>query len=526
MWTERVWLGRQEPDPPKRALRSRFFVTTPSKVNVSRFTQFKSSVLWPGRPLGAAVALVLAAGASWFAFNAVDASPQPAPAALSLPADALAPADNAFWALVGLASPPGANPATEGLREWQRLSGLIQNPDDAALKAAGTDPSTALASPAGAPYVCPSQLRCHEYWFRHAAALSAQLSRHELLLGRCTQIAQTAAFEEPAATVSAMSHWGPHLGGHLRCTRVLDARGFASAAQGDVADAAKWFGLASQLNRRVFSASRAQASQNVAANALVRHIEVLQYASRISAPMAKVVLPLLDALPSAAFETRRWLAGEAAFERSGVDRLLLECSRSSAPPPPEAGKPGAQEAAPIANECPRIGFLPNQSKADLDALWTGYFTEVRSTAVEEMESVSALPIVTQNAWERWSWRNTAFRKNLPQLRVAVLVDIATQADVDLTLTAARLSVAMKAAELPVDERARWMASQPLRGSYKERMRLDTTGERVLLRTWRSDMRALTRADIDHFALSEPSLAVPLPLPLPPLPPLGGKRATP
>jgi hypothetical protein len=428
------------------------------------FTPLWRRVLrWAGRIVLLLVVVVMA----WILSNAVDSPPVPRPPALQIPPPLVPDARNAYFALAGLRAPSGRSPAAAGLAQWRG-------------QATPAELKTVLAMPDGSPYYCDDEANCTAAWLADAPRLAEQLGPHAELGARCEALMVDFAFEErmPARTDSAGMSIGvaQHNSGLATCSRWFNAQATLAAARADDMAAARWVMLADRLNRGALAASRTLAGSNLAWSLARRTWQAAAVLAVAQPALATSLRPVVAPLPAEAGDAARWMVGEAAFGRTMILGMRADCLR-----------PRADHQASWIDQLlcrTGIGLLPQQTVADFDRHWLAAIDATRDglPAALDRPPIRVDPNAT---WlHEWAWRNT-FGHALTRVAASSYADyVARQIDVDLHRSAVALALAMVRERVPTDQRAAWLAAQPIDDLVRSRLTID--GDTLLARDWSAE----------------------------------------
>ncbi len=408
--------------------------------------------------------LLLVLALAWVASNAVDSPPVPRPPALQIPPPQVPDARNAFFALAGLRAPSGQQPAAAGLAQWRG-------------QATPAELKTLLAAPEGSPYHCEGGADCTAAWLADVPRLAAQLGPHAELGARCEALMVDFAFEErmPARADSAGMAIGvaQHTSGLPTCSRWFNAQAALAAARADAVAAARWLALADRLNRGALTGSRTLVGHTLAWSLSRRTWQAAAALAAAQPALATGLLPVTAPLPAEAGDATRWMVGEAAFGRSMIIGLRADCLR-----PRVDHQPSWFDRLWCRTG---IGLLPQQTVADLDRHWLAAIDATRDGLPAALDR-PPIRVDPDETWlDGWAWRNT-FGHALTRVAAASYADyVARQIDVDLHRRAVALALAMARDRVPADQRAAWLAAQPIDDLTRPRLTID--GDTLLARDW-------------------------------------------
>ncbi|MGM9487070.1 hypothetical protein [Ideonella sp. YS5] len=407
------------------------------------------------RGLVGVLAAVLALAAAWVASNLVDSAPTELPSVLRLPAPAVPDERNAFFVLVGVAAPPGADPSAWGREQWSA------NEDGARSSwQAVKQPFEGMLDCAEADLGCKAALE------RDSARLADEVGRHAELGRRCLAAIDDMPFEERLPPVEEAQRMllrnASHALGASTCGRWWAGVALSAAARGDRVGVADALDHASRLGNALLAGSRsllghavawgvARRTWRVAAAIVAAYPSLLEPASRATSTLSE-----------GATDATRWMAYEANFARASI----AEATGAACRTPLETVSPDRGWGDRLV--C--LGLLPNLTKTRSDAVWLQALAAVRQGLPP---ALSRPPFVEpQSDWPRLAWRNTLG---------GVLLDIGTplyapyvarQADVALHHAALQLAFALTREHVPVDRRPAWLDTQVLAPQLRGRTRLE------------------------------------------------------
>lgn len=452
------------------------------------------------RGLAVLFAVLLLVAVAWLASNLIDSPPTPRPQALVLPPVTLAPEQNLFFALLGITAPVGEQPPEAGRAEWQaqlqRYAAVLVErragrSGFTSLPAPAVPPS--LPRPSGLPWVCPAEADCPAYWLAHPTELAAQLARSEPIGQRCLQAAvDTPRFDEVLASMSPSAPLALHAANGNLCSSWFNANAVLAAARDDRAAALQWLTRSQSLSTALLEGSRTLISQMVAASGARRTWQTMATLGVRDPGLARDVMPLLQAMPAQAADSRRWMAHEAAFQHALVDDFRTDC-RTEPDPDHAWAAPGWLDRVVCGSG---LGWLPNLSHTDVDKLWLDALASVDAGPVAALKAAHARE--PSPWWRRVAWRNTFSRQAFEPGRTAYAGYLARQADVDLHRQA--VALALNVAGLPASQREAAAQAQSLSPELRSRVRWADGGHTLLAATFAEQFSGFPQRDAIRIAI--------------------------
>ena len=463
-------------------------------------TRLGRRVLRGLRGLAGLFAVLLLVAVAWLCSNLIDSAPTPRPQALVMPTATLAPEQNLFFALLGITAPVGEQPAEAGRAEWQNQ--LQRNATVLAERRAGRSgfsllPSPAVPSslprPSGPPWVCPAEADCPAYWLAHTTELTAQLARSEPIGQRCLQaVTDTPRFDEVWASMSPSAPLAFHAANGNLCSSWFNANAVLAAARNDRVAALQWLTRSERLSNALLEGSRTLISKMVAASGARRTWQTMATLGVRDPGLARDVMPLLQAMPAQATDSRRWMVHEAAFQHALVDDFRTDCRTE--PDPDHAWAAAGWLDHVVCGS--GLGWLPNLSHTDVDKLWLDALASVDAGPVA---ALSAAQVPEPSPWWRSvAWRNTFSRQAFEQGRTAYAGYLARQADVDLHRQA--VALALNVAGLPADQREAAAQAQALSPELRSRLRWADGGHTLLAATFAEQFPGFPQRDAICIAI--------------------------
>lgn len=429
----------------------------------------------------AGLVLVLATvWAVWALFNSrwTDAPPQPQPEALRMLPPTLAPERNAMFAVMALKAPAGLDPQAEGQRRWQ----LIEDAQPTAARAAYAEPSLQWPmDAASAPAAVKDEWRCHAEerdcvaaWSAQAEALSGLVAQAGLIGQRCEALAQPGVrMEEPLSTPRARLETAADrflirdrigTAAAVDCQRWMHLRAVLASRSGDLDTMLQRLDRSEALTSAMLEGARSLPGALIAGAMARRHWAVVTGLAARHPALSSRLAQRLKPLPTAALDSR-WIRAEASFNREA----LREIGCGVVPPG------AAPEATPAHCERP-AWFQINATQQLMDARWLEALTFARG---------GPLKLLEWNTQRDPDWAlGFPFRNSTGEVIAAVAFPgydlyVRQQASLLLLNEAARLALAAHA--VAPEERAAWLARQPIDARLLDRLRID--GDAVVARIW-------------------------------------------
>ncbi len=426
-------------------------------------TLMRRFLRWTAGGLLVLLALLLLVAGAWALSQRPDAAPQPRPAALVLPDS----------------GPPG--------RSFERVQALLE-PE------AGV-PVRSFSEP---PLNCPPTEDCAARWAADTDGIARQLAAQPVLVARC-EAAVAAQASEP------FEEWlPPNIGpstplasfaGAVQCLRVFGGQAVVAAARGDRGAA-----LAGLQHSRDWALGQLQGARTLIGHmigyaGLHLHLHAVEAVARQQPAWGSALLPLAAAWPEALLRPDRWMPSEATVVRGAVDETDAHCR---AEPADEAARAAVESEAaalmPMASGglslwlCRhRLGWLPEQTRQSLDAVWLarlerasqGYGTWLETARAQREGGASAesggLP-----------WRNTLGAMLVLVAQGDTMYDayVARAADAELHRQALVLALAAVNAGVAPAERAAWLTAQTgIDARSRERLAWSDDGLVLVVQPW-------------------------------------------
>ena len=401
---------------------------------------------------------------AWLASNNrwVDAQSDAVPAALQRPAATLPDERNGFFALIGLDAPEGADPAQIGRQRW--ASKKLDQPGPDRLRWPQPKPGDTDSS-----WNCRSREEdCTARWREQSQALQVLMDQHATLGRRCESLADPgfvmdepmleplAELREPAEQYAARAI--PPLMGRAQCARWLRLQVVLAQQRGDLPALRTALQRSQTLVNGLLSGSRSLAGNAIAWRLAEDHWQMLVALAVREPALTTELIRLAALLPPEATDASRWIVSEAFFVRQVVRELALNCR--------EGGLSFSTQSW-MARKLDCVGFMPKANQQLLDQQW------LRTLEVARAGPLAALawqPKPQRKWFFGYAWYNTIGH---------ILMDVAQpgysdyfrqQADLVLHHQAAML--ALQAAAQPPEQRANWLADQPMDELLRARIRLD------------------------------------------------------
>lgn len=422
---------------------------------------------WLGGGLLALLGLALAGLLAWAATQGPDAAPRPLPAALQRPAD----------------GPPSPL--------FQRMQALLA-PDDAGP----------VEVPQQGPLACDRAADCATAWHRDIEAVAAQLQALGRLGERCEAVwalaGQDGPYVEWLPERLGPSHALPALHGLIACQRWLIGRLLVAAAAGDAGATAQRLQQSHAWALQSLHGARSLVGHQIAIRQGQAHLQAVAAVALLQPGWSAMLEAAVPPWPDDLLNPVRWMPVEAAFGRGAIDEVEAQCQAGAGPDSPAATagpEPGAGALTRLTGlVCRhRIGWLPEATRQQLDALWLARIERLRDGPQAWLEASRQRREAGLPADERspWAWRNTLGALWVMAGQDDALYDdyIASPADLALHRQWLAATLALRRAGVPPPEREAWLASAGLLPpEVLARARWEPDGRALRWQTWDADMR--------------------------------------
>lgn len=453
---------------------------------------------WIAKSVKWLVIVLLAFVAFVVAINAFDESPQPIPpeitAGLLKPVE---PANNGYFVVLALRSGTDKNANAEGQQAWQKWLDAAKrsNPWESLDANLLTDIQQLPEPPISLD--CPREGNCLSALLTQTTALSAALLDHAVTRQRCAQAAGSTSYAEPppAPTISTLP-----LAHFTWCGRVSRASAVEHLHKKDVSAALQAIQADMELSRKQLAGSQSLIHKMIAVanarNAIRFAGEVAIAQPELRQPIKTVLKPFADD----AMDLRPMWAGEALYQ----DALNRTIDPAKPPQPFFTADPRQTQSSP----------------EDLaDRLWRpiwGHFYKREATRNAMLQiwrqsiisSAGSPTQISEHFESRASgangWLHPGRLYNpvgrilheiaVPEYGVFPLRVYDTEAHRQLVLA----SIDLLDANLPISERANFIAQWPANDYAKGRLQYDAQRNAVVLSAWapRSDRPAWQRVSLN------------------------------
>lgn len=431
---------------------------------------------------GLCLGLILLALA-WLASNNrwVDAEAQPRPAALQPRSVALAPEANVFFDLSGLFAGPQAQPSRVGQALW-----ATPTPEQATVADAHL-----LPQPRDAAWSCSWDLNdCLGLWLQDKEGLRLRLAEQALLLERCTALADGLSdgrlgfdelLQQPRAELRRASDQylglpvAPHLQGARVCARGFQLQAAWAQSQGQAEALLRALGRAQALSRVLLQGSQSLISTVLAWNHERQRLRLLAGLLALEPALASGLSAQLEPLPERARDAGVWMAAESFFGAQAMQEMAQVCGRRD-------GGQLLEQAGLIDRWLCHFGFMPQRTQQANDAWWLQQHEAAKAGPEALLKHLQAQQAREFSMWDL-PWRNTIGAILLAVAQPAFADYPAKQADLLLDHRVAQLALALATQNVPVAERAVWLARQDLTPSQRERITLSEDGLSLRVLPW-------------------------------------------
>ncbi len=420
-----------------------------------------------------ALAILLLALA-WLASNNrwVDARSDAVPAALQRPAAILPDERNGFFALIGMDAPEGADPAQVGRLRW--ASDKLNQPESDRLRWPQPQPGDAASS-----WNCRSRDEdCTARWREHSQALRALINQHATLGHRCEALAAPGfvmdeLLREPLAEIKEPSDQYaariiPQLTGIGQCARWLRLQAVLAQQRGDPTALGVALQRSQTLVNGLLVGSRSLTGSAIAWRLAEDHWRMMVALAAREPALTAELIRLAEPLPPEATDASRWIVSEAFSVRQVVGELALNCRE---------GGLSFSSLSWMDRHLNCVGIMPRANQQLLDQQW------LRTLEVARAGPLAALawqPEPQQKWLFGFAWYNTIGHILMDVAQPGYTDYFRRQADLLLHHQAALLAL-QAAAQLP-DQRAAWLAQQPMDQMLRARILLDGT-QQIVVSPW-------------------------------------------